>query len=169
MATTTANNKEYQIGPRTPGWKTRMIRHYHEQHPKLRAAALHRVIRQLHGKDAPPLPIVARYLMRAGVDAAKAKAKAQAKPKTRRKSTSSRGYNSFPRTQVALALERPSGTEPAPKQPQIKRSRLSHDKVREKAATEHHRALLKLKRLSVELGGLPRMKKLLAELAELSA
>lgn len=169
MATTKANNKEYQIGPRTPGWRMRMIRHYHEQHPKLQAAALQRVIRQLHGKDAPSLPIVVRYLMRAGADATKAAAKAQAKLKTRRKSTLRRGHNSFPKTQVALAMEVPSGTEPAPRQSQIKRSRLSHDKVREKAATEHHRALLKLKRLSVELGGLPRVKKLLTELMELSA
>ena len=157
---TVANGKEYQIGPRTPGWRTRMVRHYHEQHPKLRPAALQRVIRQLHPEQAPSLAFVARVMSRAGVDAAKARAKL----KTRRKSALKRGHNLSPQAKADRQARRDEA-----KPPQIKRSRLSHDKVREKAAAEHHRALLKLKRLSVELGGLSRVRKLLTELAELSS
>lgn len=161
---TVANGKEFQMGARTPGWRTRMVRHYHEQHPKLRAAALSHVIRQLHGADAPQRTFVAATLLKLRGASAKEAAKSRAKLKTRRKSALKRGHNLSPQ---AKAVRQASLDEAKP--PQIKRSRLSHDKVREKAATEHHRALLKLKRLSVELGGLPRVKKLLAELAELSA
>lgn len=157
---TGATSKEYQIGPRTPGWRTRMVRHYHEQHPKLRPVALHRVIRQLHPEQAPSLAVVARVMSRAGVDAAKARAKL----KTRRKSALKRGHNLSPQAQA----DRQAKLDAA-KPPQVKRSRLSHDKVREKAAAEHHRSLMKLKRLAHEVGGLPRVHKLLAELTELSS
>lgn len=161
---TGATSKEFQLGARTPGWRTRMVRHYHEQHPKLRAAALSRVIRQLHGVDAPQQPFVASTLLKLRSTSAKKATKLRAKSKTRKSPQRVPDM-----AKLAQALERPSGTEAAPRQTQIKRSRLSHDKVREKAAAEHHRSLMKLKRLAHEVGGLPRVHKLLAELTELSS